>query len=309
MKIFRLFFYPDTNIKILNVSPITYFQRNPAPDELVFDARKLSDTQWNGMEKHFEYESDIRAKHTARLLEWLSVKGRSILGRLPMLEYTGADNMPNRRKEADPMIAYVNSRSDVVKASSAVDNHITWGVYSGVELHNLVGWEYVGPEPEEWFEDEGVWWYDVHKFKEMYAASVVANLSRVQWPYTRRSPTHRLHQAGFRYPILCSSYLTTNNELPIQHIDANFTMDTFSGMTVDEMMERLRDSPPEVVAAIVARLDEVAGAPVQPPGKGNDVMAGNDIDTFVAQMEGAPIKKLTKGKRGKAKDDLAKEKV
>jgi len=137
-----------------------------------------------------------------------------------------------------------------------------------------------------WFGGEGMWWYDLDTIKKGYAASVVANLGRVQWPYTRRGPCERLRLKNFSSPFVCTEYLTTAKDLPIRYIDDNFDFKVFEGMTMDEFLEATKELPVERQAAMIERFQGApAQAPEEVPFGGTEISAPSNMAAFAAEAE------------------------
>jgi len=152
------YYYPNSQIRVINSTPMTEFQRPPSKGDLVFDVRKLSQDQWSGMDKHYSYESALRAKHTSRMTEWLSARGRSIVGRVPILDYLlTVDDIKKREDEQNNAWSerqkFVAARKACLDISVAFNEHARWGCVTGLEVHNLTGWEFF------WMSSSNVVWW------------------------------------------------------------------------------------------------------------------------------------------------------
>jgi len=159
---------------------------------LVLDMHTF-DVVYQNTRSNQEFNTSCARAHKLRINEWLAYDC-DVVGRIQSYE-----NL--QHVIGDPSI------SETVRQKK-----INWQICSGLEVHNLMLWESIQYEERKpiyfkvGFDQEGKeamveykWWYNMpEESTAMYCASVVANVARVQFPYTRWSPHKAFTSLGYR---------------------------------------------------------------------------------------------------------------
>jgi hypothetical protein len=187
---------------------------------VLFDARSVG-ARYTA-KKMEAYETTVRNALSDRLLLWQSVK-MPILSRVPICD-----------------------ASLQVLATEFKDGR-SFKIYTGVELHNMIGWAWYGGTPLS----KG-WYYDVNRDNagEICAASVVVNVARCTMAHTNYRPCAVLNALGFKVPevpmrvlVKCSVTICTYDVLDLQYgsLYGAPLRDAFRGMVPSTRAVALRD--------------------------------------------------------------------
>jgi hypothetical protein len=265
-----------TNIRIIDdTNPNMYLARDPSPNELVYDARHLTVGNWESEPKHFDYEKNVEAAHSSRLHEWGTLlKGRKVIGRLPFCLYQRQLFNPANKEES---VCFRFKRElNAAHARLFGKGAYGSGVISGVELHNLVGWEYSGFDPAG-----ESWWYSLDEWNNMLLASQICNMARIQWAYTRRSPCQRLMAKALKYPIIPKEYLPKVSVLSVLFDHDKYEIENIGEMTDDEFGALCANLTPEEIAILSVRREQ-ATVPAGETGNVAGAHGGDDNSLFDA---------------------------
>jgi len=220
--------FTGTKVSIINVYGVRGFLSDDKalPTDLVVDFARIG-TNWESADRSHDWEKINAAHHLARLKEWSSWH-RRVVGRIVLHE-----RLATCQDAKNPASQYIEAiRKNVGVAS-------IWTVLSGVEIHNLVGWEYVGPTPVNLIDKSKVWWYNEREMDQCLTASVVANVARVQYPYTMLDPCSRLRANKLRAPYVPLKCMSKIVKPPVfAYMDAE-RLETLRGMSQEEIQDAL----------------------------------------------------------------------
>jgi len=217
----------DSKVRVVNQSDVSGSLSQIAimEGDLVIDTSLIS-APYTTISRDSSFGTTMSVEHEKRVRKFVGWN-RPCLARLPLytgiLTVFGTDQMKEQRL-------------------TMTARHQGWSIVSGVKLHNMVAWEYIGPNlytpilendqvrplphgivsdlqvrpgdkppqliPQYFdFRYGKVWWYSLDKLPEWCSATIIANVARVQYPYTRRGPCEMLTKLGHKPPTVGTKFL------------------------------------------------------------------------------------------------------